>query len=112
MVVSTGQGEPPGVSYPSGEFPDSGEVRPRLTGHRAVLPHVAVPHTPTQGMISGSVQVKSSIQTTTNSLEVMVTAPTLGRATPCLLLARASHKGHPRPRAESGKDSNWKVLGL
>ena len=46
MVVSRGQGEPPGVSYHSGEFPDSGEVRPRLKGHGAILPHVAVPHGP------------------------------------------------------------------
>ena len=57
MVVSRGQGEPPGVSYHSGEFPDSGEVRPRLKGHGAILPHVAVPHGPTQGVLSDSVQV-------------------------------------------------------
>ena len=97
MVVSRGQGEPPGVSYHSGEFPDSGEVRSRLTGHRAVLPHMAVPHAPTH-VISDSVQVKSSIHTTTNSLEVTVTAPTLGRATPLPPAGRSLSQGAPWPR--------------
>lgn len=59
MVVSRGQGEPPGVSYHSGEFPDGGEVNAQTHRTRScpLLPHVAVPHEPTQGVLSDSVQV-------------------------------------------------------